>query len=120
MQNWASKKILIVEDELYNFMYIKIILAQTNIQIVYASNGKKALEVFKNDRFDFILMDIKMPEMDGFEATGEIRKLDHDIVIVAQTAYAYKREEAITKGFTDYISKPFSQQQLLMVIQKYM
>ena len=119
MEDWKNKKILIVEDEMANFMYISEILEETGIQITHAVNGKKAIENFNQETFDLILMDLKMPLMDGFEATIEIRKLNKKIVIVAQTAYAYKREECIAKGFTDYISKPFNQVKLLQLLKKY-
>lgn len=66
-------------------------------------------------------MDVKMPEMDGYEATRHIRQFNKDLVIVAQTAFAFSndREEAIAAGCTDYISKPISKDKLMEVMQKY-
>ena len=118
MVNWKNYKILIAEDEMGNFMLISALLEETEIQITYAMDGKLAVELYRKDQFDVIFMDLKMPVMGGFEATSEIRKFNKDIVIIAQTAYAYKREECIAAGFTDYISKPFNQEQLIKVLSQ--
>jgi CheY-like chemotaxis protein len=119
MIDWKNKRILIAEDEISNFMYVSELLEETNIQITHAFNGKKALELSLKDYFDIILMDIKMPIMDGLEATTEIRKINNKVPIIAQTAYAYKREQCIEIGFTDYISKPFNEEQLFDILSLY-
>lgn len=119
MENWINKKILVVEDEFVNFMLIKAFLDATKIQITHASNGKKAVDFCLADQFDVIFMDINMPIMDGFGATSEIRKFNKDVSIIAQTAYAYKREECLARGFSDYVSKPFNRNQLLQILKKY-
>jgi CheY-like chemotaxis protein len=120
MINWKNYKILIAEDEIGNFMLISALLEETEIQISHAMDGKQAVELCLKDQFDIIFMDLKMPVMGGFEATVEIRKFNKDIVIIAQTAYAYKREECIAAGFTDYISKPFNEEQLINVLSQYL
>jgi CheY-like chemotaxis protein len=120
MENWKEKKILVAEDEMANFMLISILLGATGIQITHAINGKKAVEYCTNEQFDIILMDIKMPEMDGLEATLEIRKFNNLTAIIAQTAYAYKREECIASGFSDYISKPFNRENLIEMLKKHL
>jgi CheY-like chemotaxis protein len=119
MENWKNMRLLVAEDEIANFMLISVLLQPTGIDIIHATNGKKAVEICEKGNFDFILMDIKMPLMDGFDATREIRKFNTDIVIIAQTAYAYKREECIASGFSDYISKPFNREALIEIIKKY-
>lgn len=119
MQNWSEKTLLVAEDEMSNYLIISAMLEETGIQITHAWDGRNAVELYSKQSFDLIMMDIKMPYMDGFEATSEIRKMNPVIPIIAQTAYAYKREECIEAGFTDYISKPFSEKQLIGVIQKY-
>lgn len=119
MENWKGRKILVAEDEMANFMLISILLGTTGIQITHAINGKKAIELCRNEQFDIILMDIKMPEMDGLEATQEIRKFNNLTAIIAQTAYAYKREECIASGFSDYISKPFNRDNLIEILKKH-
>ena len=119
MKKWKDKKILVAEDEISNFMFISELLEETEIQITHAENGKKAVEFCSSEHFDVILMYIKMPLMNGFEATTEIRKFNTEIAIIAQTAYAYKREECIAGGFTDYISKPFDGEQLITMVEEY-
>ena len=111
--------ILVAEDEDFNFDYIEELLSETNIKIVRAINGQKAVEICKSQNVDIILMDIKMPIMNGFEATNEIRKFSKTVPIIAQTAYSYKREDCINSGFTDYIAKPFNDEQLIKIIKQY-
>jgi len=120
MENWENKRILIAEDEFANYLYIKAILNKTNIAEDHAEDGAKAVELIKTKDYDLVLMDLKMPIIDGFEATNIIRKTDKDIVIIAQTAFAYKREECIELGFTDFISKPYSKNQLINIFNKYL
>jgi CheY-like chemotaxis protein len=119
MENWKDKKILVAEDEIANYMLISVFLGSTGAKITRAENGKKAIELSTNEQFDAILMDIKMPVMDGFEATKEIRKLNDKIPVIAQTAYAYKREDCIAGGFTDYISKPFTKDNLIQLLKNH-
>ena len=119
MDDWEDKKILVAEDEYINFLLIKNLLRDTNIKIVHAINGKEAVMLKQQSKYDLILMDIKMPEMDGFEATAEIRKVDKDVVIIAQTAYAFKEDECLSRGFNDFIVKPFDQNRLKELILKY-
>jgi CheY-like chemotaxis protein len=119
MEKWEDKKILVAEDEMANYMLISLLLGETGAKITRAENGKKAVDLSASDQFDIILMDIKMPVMDGFEATNEIRKFNSKIPIIAQTAYAYKREDCIAGGFTDYISKPFTKDKLIQLIKNH-
>jgi len=75
----------------------------------------------ENPDIDFVLMDIKLPELNGYDATKRIREFNKDIVIIAQTSYAFPddREKAITAGCNDYISKPYSQNDLLELLKKW-
>jgi PAS domain S-box-containing protein len=121
--DWESKTILIAEDEEINFIYLAEVLLDTNIKIIRAFNGIHAIEQFKeNHTINLILMDIKMPELNGYEATKIIKQINHQIPIIAHTAYAMAsdRDEAITAGCDDYISKPANREQLLSIIQKYL
>ena len=116
--NWQSKTILIAEDEDFNFTYIEELLEETNIKILRAFNGLEAVKMFNNS-VDIILMDLKMPQMSGFEAATEIRKINNSIPIIAQTAFYYEKEDCMNALFTDYITKPFTNVQLFAVLQKY-
>ena len=120
--NWKDKVVLIVEDEEDNYELLCAILEETNVKILKAHNGLEAIQLFNNNfQIDLILMDIKMPEMDGFEATKEIRKTDKNIPIVAQTAYALSgdKERAIKAGCSSYISKPIDSSRLFEIISEY-
>jgi signal transduction histidine kinase len=101
-------RILIAEDVYENFEFLNTILKRTNAHITWAKNGQEAFEYVKNDPFDLVLMDIKMPIMDGYQALEQIRKTHKSLPIIAQTAYAldYDKSRGIAAGFNDYISKP--------------
>ncbi len=85
-------------------------------------NGKEVVDLMrKNADFDVILMDAKMPLMDGYKATTEIRKFNKEVVIIAQTAYALEgdKQKALAAGCNDYITKPINKKHLLELIEKY-
>lgn len=120
--NWNGKVILVAEDEPANFKYIENVLSHTNIGLIWAKNGLETCEFLKKrEDIDLVLMDIRMPIMDGYEATRRIKKINGTIPIIAQTAYAldYEKEEILKAGCDDYIAKPFSDNELLMVINRY-
>ncbi len=109
--NWMNKSVLIAEDEDYNFLFLERLLKQTNLTIYRAKNGIEAIEQFKaHENLNLILMDIKMPEMDGITATKIIKQLNKQIPIIAQTAFAMKGddEDLLSAGCDDYISKPIN------------
>lgn len=99
--------ILIAEDVLENYLLLQAVLKK-QYRLVYAPDGRQAVDLYKTYAPDLILMDIKMPVMDGFEATEEIRKLSSDVPILALTAFAFEKEKemARTRHFTDYLVKP--------------
>ena len=120
--NWSDKIILIAEDEDSNYRYLEALLSKTNVRLVHALNGIEAIELFQKNNIDLILMDIKMPEMDGLEATKKIREIDQEIIIIAQTACVMENDErmSLKAGCNDYISKPIRKQKLLEIINKYL
>ena len=107
-------KVLLVEDNHINRKLAGKLLEKKGIDVVYAENGREAVEILKKKNFDLVLMDVQMPVMDGFEATGIIRQgvggVDPDIPIIAMTAHALKgdRERCLVAGMNDYISKPIN------------
>lgn len=116
-----KKTILIVEDDETSLMLLRVYLAPGNYKILYASDGKEAIQIFhENPDISIILMDLKMPVMDGYEATRQIRKINKNIPIIAQTAYALSgdSEKAMKAGCTDYITKPIKKEVLLSKIEK--
>ena len=115
-------KILIVEDDEISRDLLRIQVRMYGKEILQASTGVEAIEICRLNRdIDLVLMDIQLPEMDGFEATHLIREFDKNVVIIAQTAFGYtgERQNAIEAGCTDYIAKPILKDQLMGLIQKY-
>jgi PAS domain S-box-containing protein len=115
-------KILIADDDSISEMLLSRILIGISSKIIKARTGKEVLEVCRNHPdLDLILMDIRMPEMNGFEATRQIRQFNRSVIIIAQTAYGFAddREKAISAGCNDYVSKPIFKEKLLSVIRKH-
>ena len=120
--DWEGKTILIGEDEMVNLKLLEMILVKTKARILHGSSGLQVLSLFKdNPDVSVILMDIKMPEMDGIEAAQEIRKLNANIPIIAQTAYALEDEKnrCAEVGFSGYVTKPINRRELLALIQSF-
>jgi hypothetical protein len=120
--SWPNKSVLIVEDDPHSLRYLYEILSDTQITIYKAENGKVALEICKSiENIDIVLMDIKLPIMNGLEATKEIRKFKPNLTIVAQTAYAFAKdaETALAAGCNAFITKPINKLNLLETINKF-
>ncbi len=117
----SGKTVLIAEDEEINFYFLELVLKKMNFTVIYAQNGKEALEACKlNPIIDLILMDIKMPVMDGYTAAKLIKKFRPDLPIIAQSAYASLQErENYGDIFDEYLVKPIMLDKLNAVIQKY-
>ncbi|MCD4834110.1 MAG: PAS domain S-box protein [Bacteroidales bacterium] len=119
----ADYTILVVEDETNSAIYLREILSNRKIKQLLAKDGKQAVEMFnENPDIDLILMDIKLPVMDGYTATREIKKIKSDIPVIAQTAYAMfgDKEKALKAGCDDYIAKPISEENLISLLEKYL
>ena len=118
-----DKVILIAEDEEINYRFLEIILLRTGAKILRAKNGHEAVEICrKNKNIDIILMDIKMPILNGYEATAKIKEFRKDLPIIAQTAFASQDdlEMCHQAGFTDYITKPINIHLLIQKITGYL
>jgi CheY-like chemotaxis protein len=121
--DFSGKSILVADDEITNFILIEKTLKKTKIKIFHAENGEQAVEIFKkNPEINLILMDIRMPEMGGLEATKHIRTVNRDTPIIAFTAFALSDDEAIALEFgcDDYISKPVRAEFLLRKINEHL
>ncbi|MEQ8171007.1 MAG: response regulator [Candidatus Eremiobacterota bacterium] len=117
--------ILVAEDNSINMMIISEIISKTGFTVIEAKNGREAFEKYKENEYSLIFMDIHMPEMDGFEATEEIRRFEGGkkrTPVIALTADAMKgdREKCIEAGMDDYISKPYSQVKIINTIKKFL
>jgi CheY-like chemotaxis protein len=113
------KTLLVAEDDDSNFRLLEEQLSILAVHIIRATNGAEAVDLCKTHRIDLVLMDIKMPIMDGYEATRQIREYYPDIPIIAHTAYHEENDQqkAFRAGCTDFISKPVHQDFLLSVIK---
>lgn len=120
--NWEKYTLLVVEDDESSYLLLKAILKSTKIKIITANNGETAIELFKdNPDISHILMDLKMPFMDGYETTKNLKNLRNDIPIIAQTAFAMvgDKEKALKEGCDDYIPKPYDKKTIIETIAKY-
>jgi CheY-like chemotaxis protein len=114
--------ILVADDDETTRFYLSKLFDQKCRKMFFAKNGKEAVELFQNNQnIDLILMDIKMPLMDGYSATIKIKEIDKKVVVVAQTAYALAsdREKALAAGCNDYLAKPLMKKDLYLVIEKF-
>jgi len=115
-------KILIAEDEKISELFITKVVEKYSRETINVRTGREAVEACRNNPdIDIVLMDINMPEMDGYEATRQIRKFNKTLVIIAQTAYGLTddREKVIAAGCDDYITKPINKKILIELIKKY-
>lgn len=117
-----NKRVLLVDDDMRNIYSLTNALESEGLEVVTAENGKVAVDLVKEDRsIDLVLMDVMMPEMDGYEATQEIRKIESlkTLPIIALTAKAMKedKEKCFAVGMSDYISKPVNLEQLLSLMR---
>lgn len=116
-----SLAILVAEDDDVSFQILSMMLTKTNHRLVRATTGQEALSLFNAQPFDLVLMDLKMPGMNGLDAVKKIRETNRQVPIIAQTAYALMgdREKALEAGCTDYISKPINRKLLFSKIAEF-
>lgn len=115
-----ARKILLVDDDLKNSMFLKRFLEEESYEVTYANNGKIAWELFPSNKPDLVLLDINMPEIDGFELAQKIRECDRKVIIFFLTDRTEKSDRL--KGFNlkgnDYIPKPFYPEELIAKIKE--
>jgi two-component system, sensor histidine kinase len=120
MLDLTAKRILIVEDDEMNFIYLTQIFRMTHGTVFRAKNGKSALEMTKDNKYDVILMDIQLPDLNGLEITRRIREYNKTTPIVAQTAARNPDEtdEAIEAGCNEILIKPYTINDLTITLDK--
>jgi PAS domain S-box-containing protein len=119
----SGRKILIAEDDSANYLFIESFLKRTNATLLWARDGKETLDIFRADpSLDMILMDLKMPDINGIDATRAIRKTNQKIPVIAITAYAFAddKENSIKAGCNAYLSKPVKIEQLSQILSTYL
>ncbi|MCF8230327.1 MAG: response regulator [Bacteroidales bacterium] len=120
---WKGRKVLVAEDVESNYHYLEVILKAHNIEPLRAANGVEAVALCKTDKdIDLVLMDIQMPEMNGYEATRKIKQFRKDLPVIGQTAFALStdRSKVMDAGCSDYLVKPILKSSLLEVLDKYL
>lgn len=123
VHNWQNKTVLVVEDDDINYYYLQEILEETNVKLIYANNGYKAIDLFKaNPKIDLVLMDMKMPLMNGYDATSKIKAIRPYIPVVAQTAYALsgEKKKSLDAGCDGYITKPIMPDALILALSRFL
>lgn len=120
--DWSDKLILIVEDIEANHMFIAAALKRTNAQLLWAKDGMEAVKMCQEyEMIDLVLMDIRLPKLDGYEATKQIKVFRPDLPIIAQTAYVMSNEKGkvLQAGCDDLITKPIRLNILISTVAKY-
>lgn len=124
MTNWGDKTILIAEDEDLNYIFLRAILNKTGVKLLRAKTGFEAIAFIEKsaDEIDLVLMDIKMPKMDGIEATKIIKQKYRHIPVIAQTAFALlgEKEKILSVGCDAYIAKPFKKENLISLLNEWL
>ncbi len=124
MPNWKGRCILVAEDEDINFILLEEILSKTGVEIIRASNGLEAIELFNENKskIGLVLMDIRMPEINGADASRKILEIASDTIIIAQTAYALPEDknQYLNVGIKSALAKPIDPSELYYVCNKYL
>ncbi|MFH2094353.1 MAG: PAS domain S-box protein [Bacteroidota bacterium] len=121
--NWERKTILIAEDDEFNFLFMKELFTPTRVRIIWAKTGMEAVTaVHENEDIDLVLMDVKMPDMDGITAAGEVKKKRPELPVIAQTAYALSGldSEFMKKNIDAFITKPISENEIISLLNRYL
>ena len=120
---WPGKKVLLVEDEDSNIEFLNILLRRTNAEMICVRTGKELRSEYKNlIQYHLVLLDIRLPDADGWELAKEIKAIRPDLTVIAQTAYAMAtdRQKSEIAGCNDYISKPINKDQLMKMLSRYL
>jgi len=117
-----NKVILIAEDEILNYKLLETLVKKTGAEVIWAKDGLQAVEMTMNNDIDLIFMDIKMPKMDGYEATRKIKKLKPKLPVIAQTAFAFANEKAsiLESGCDHYLKKPIQKNDIYKILSDYL
>ena len=121
--DWSNKTILIAEDEDSNYLYLEAVLQKTGASLLWARSGEEAIDACRqNPKIDLVLMDLQMPNTNGYEARQHIKSILPNVPQIAQTAFAMADDEkrAMDAGFDAYISKPIRKANLLAIVGRFL
>jgi CheY-like chemotaxis protein len=120
---WDGKKLLLVEDDQYSIEYLKRLLSPTGIELHTANSGNDLEKYYDKLRnFDLVLLDIRLPDANGFDLMKQMKVINKQLPIIAQTAFAMEddKTKCLDAGFDDYLAKPFSGEDILNLIHSYL
>lgn len=120
---WRDKTFLIVEDDEISLIFLKEIFEDTGVNIIHAGTGRQAVNQFKaHPGIDLVIMDLQLPKLSGFDATKQIKQINPDVPVIAQTAFAMKgdRERAMDAGCDDYVTKPLDFDHFMQLINSHL
>ncbi len=120
--DWSKNLILVVEDVPSNYLFLEKLLKPTNAEIIWAQDGKVAIELFDlNSNIDLVLMDINLPEINGLDVTKYIRSKNKDVPVIAQTAFAREsdKQDCLSAGCNDFITKPIKRKVFFEILSDY-
>ena len=122
MYDWSGKTALLVEDDPVNMRFLTVLLLKTNINLLHASDGLEAIDLVKTTPVDIILMDMRLPVMDGYEATRQIKQLMPAIPVIAQTAHALREDKknCLEAGCDEYMAKPIDKHRLYAMMARFL
>lgn len=121
--DWHDRTFLIAEDSILNYTFLDALFQKTRVNLIWAKNGKEAIEMCrKHEEIDIVLMDIKMPVIDGLEAISEIKKFRKQLPIIVQTAYAMPedRDRTFEAGGDEHLTKPINPEELFSAITRHL
>jgi len=118
IKRFIGKKALLVEDDPISLRFLGLLLKKLGFITISANNGNQAIELFKNNKIDIVLLDIQVPGPDGFEVCRTIKNLNHSIPVIAQSAndIGEYRERCLCAGCDDYVAKPIIKEELTNTI----
>lgn len=123
IMDWSNKTILIAEDEDSNYLYLEAVLQKTGASLLWARSGEEAIDACKqNPKINLVLMDLQMPNINGYEARNQIKTMLPNVPQIAQTAFAMADDEkrVLDAGFDAYISKPIRKANLLAIVGRFL
>jgi CheY-like chemotaxis protein len=123
IDKWEGKKLLLVEDDKYSIEYVKRLLSPTGIKLYVAKSGSELEQYYPMLRdFDLVLLDIRLPDANGFDLMKQMKILHKELPIIAQTAFAMEddKTKCLDAGFDDYLAKPFTGGEIMNLISSYL
>jgi CheY-like chemotaxis protein len=113
--------LLIADHDFFSYEILKYQLQETNATLLHANTGLQTIELINTMKIDFLILDLQLPDLNGFEVLSLVREYNYDFPVIAHTAFAFKKEieRVFTSGFKDVLMKPYSREDLFCLLKKY-